>query len=219
MISLLLGKDGSRYVFLNWSDLSPRLGFLEIRSIVWYFFTTGRGSENARNKYLDSSRPVKERYDGGNWTAKKPLGIVKNRLPREGSEEKSRAQKVEKKRKKERKKGKKIRKNVYIGIQWPRLNCRFSGGLKWRSGQEWENSSKPNPGFCSRTVEPANPLKKYGYILYHFPSCHLTSPPTIYSPFFADARTSFYNVLIFSLFLSFSPLFFFFLQHERIGEL
>lgn len=69
-----------------------------------------------------------ERYDGGNWTAKKPRGIVKNRLPRGGSEEKSESVKNKKKKgkkggeRKEKEKGKKIHKNVYIGIQWPRLN-------------------------------------------------------------------------------------------------
>lgn len=152
-----------------------------------------------------------ERYDGGNWTAKKPRGIVKNRLPRGGSEEKSESVKSKKKKGKKRrgKKGKREReKNPQERLHWYSMATielgRFSGGLKWRRGQEWENSSKPNPGFCSRTVEPANPLKKYGYILYHFPSSHLTSPPTIYSPFLPIPITSFYNLLIFPLSISFS---------------
>lgn len=50
-----------------------------------------------------------ERYDGGNWTAKKPRGIVKNRLPRGGSEEKSESVKS-KKKKREKKEGKERKK-------------------------------------------------------------------------------------------------------------
>lgn len=57
------------------------------------------------------------------------------------------------------------------------MNCRFSVGPEWKEQAEWENSSKPNPGFRS-TVEPANPLKKYGYILYHFPLVFDLSVPS-----------------------------------------
>lgn len=61
-----------------------------------------------------------ERYDGGNWTAKKPRGIVKNRLPRGGSEEKSESVKSKKKEeKREEKKGKKERKkNPQERLHW-----------------------------------------------------------------------------------------------------
>jgi len=59
--------------------------------------------------------------------------------------------------------------SVYIGIQWLRLNCGFSRRAKMgKQGRaERENSSKRNPGF-GPTAVLANPLKKYGYILYHF---------------------------------------------------
>jgi len=59
--------------------------------------------------------------------------------------------------------------SVYIGIQWLRLNCGFSRRAKmgeWGRAER-ENSSKRNPGFGS-TALATNPLKKYGYILYHF---------------------------------------------------
>lgn len=180
-----MNRDTQRFLKLKWPKPAIRDSRNTLdRLIFLYDGSWVRKCAKQISQFFQISSWRKEGRGGGNWTVKKPLGIVKNRLPRGGERRKEQGAKSRKKKGGE-KKEKKIHKNgIYIGIQWPRLNCRFSGGLKWRSGQEWENSSKPNPGFCSRTVEPANPLKKYGYILYHFPSCHLTSPPDHLFPLF-----------------------------------
>ena len=98
-------------------------------------------------------------------------------------------------------KKKKEEKNPWERLHWysmAAIELQVFGWVKMEKQPEWENSSEPNPGFRP-TVELANPLKKYGYILYHSairPLLRLPLPSLF--PFFTSTFHS--NFLLFRLY-------------------
>lgn len=158
-----------------WAEIS----FLKTRLVSAYLCAAREGhygKENVRDKYLNSSRDRWSTLQDPHHTLfleeelrKRPWKCVLRdaRSPR-------RAECRSKKKNSQKPRAFTL---VFNGCDW---TVGFRRGLKWRSRRNGENSSKRNPGF-GPTVAAANPLKKYGYILYHFllvfKRFFFTSPP------------------------------------------